>query len=542
MTFVADRFASVACANGHVADDARYTAGLFCRNTMGFNGPMKSISLILLFAVTQTVCWSRVCSVLADEADWAEGSTVHNDGANREFYNAGAFLPWKQFMGDWRDADDVQNGDAAYAETNVADTDTRKPVRWDVTSLVKQWADGTHPNQGFLLRITDGRGPIMFASRESKDATLRPKLQLTGALGSIDLAPAADTYLTKSTYRSQGKTVELRVSAEPDHLLIRFDFSSAATIGDLSKATLVLQTTKQFGSADIGIFRCRQGHYEPISQGVLGIAARYPNDRGIADDPDVVFATGFEKKDWQEEWTKAAPQDKIDIIDIDGQFKKYQPLSGKALRCRIAKDQFTALNTLFKFDEQTSAEPEEIYFRYYLRLADDWNQTVQGGKLPGISGTYSVAGWGGRKSDGKNGWSARGLFKKTLPAGNPLAGRTPIGFYCYHADMKSSYGTDWVWSKDYLGFLRTNRWYAIEQYCRLNTPGKNDGILLGWVDGQSAFHKTDVRFRLTDKLKIEQIWMNVYHGGKTPSPYDQHVFIDNVVIAKKYIGPMRIEE
>ena len=108
--------------------------------------------------------------------------------------------------------------------------------------------------------------------------------------------------------------------------------------------------------------------------------------------------------------------------------------------------------------------------------------------------------------------------------------------------MKSSYGTDWVWSKNYLGYLRTNRWYAIEQYCRLNTPGKNDGILLGWVDGQPAFEKSDVRFRLTDKLKIEQIWMNVYHGGKTASPYDQHVFVDNVVIAKKYIGPMKTKE
>ncbi len=40
------------------------------------------------------------------------------------------------------------------------------------------------------------------------------------------------------------------------------------------------------------------------------------------------------------------------------------------------------------------------------------------------------------------------------------------------------------------------------------------------------------------KLKIEQIWMNVYHGGKIPSPYDQHLFIDNVVIANKYIGPL----
>ena len=42
-------------------------------------------------------------------------------------------------------------------------------------------------------------------------------------------------------------------------------------------------------------------------------------------------------------------------------------------------------------------------------------------------------------------------------------------------------------------------------------------------------------------MKIEQIWMNVYHGGKKPSPHDQHLFIDNVVIATKYIGPMKRE-
>jgi hypothetical protein len=83
-----------------------------------------------------------------------------------------------------------------------------------------------------------------------------------------------------------------------------------------------------------------------------------------------------------------------------------------------------ALNTIFKFDKQVGTEPEEVYFRYYLRLADDWNQIVQGGKLPGISGTYGRAGWGGRKSNGKNGWSARGLFKMTVPAENPLAGTT----------------------------------------------------------------------------------------------------------------------
>ncbi|MDP6721691.1 MAG: hypothetical protein QGF59_23690, partial [Pirellulaceae bacterium] len=59
-----------------------------------------------------------------------------------------------------------------------------------------------------------------------------------------------------------------------------------------------------------------------------------------------------------------------------------------------------------------------------------------------------------------------------------------------------------------------------------------------WVDGRQAFEKTDIRFRHLNKLKIEQIWMNVYHGGTKPSPYDQHLFIDNVVIARTYIGPM----
>jgi hypothetical protein len=40
-------------------------------------------------------------------------------------------------------------------------------------------------------------------------------------------------------------------------------------------------------------------------------------------------------------------------------------------------------------------------------------------------------------------------------------------------------------------------------------------------------------------IRIEKIWMNVYHGGVTPSPADLHLYIDNVVIARRYIGPMR---
>ncbi len=474
----------------------------------------------------------------ADRGDWVEGSSGQDDGANREHYNRAALLPWYHFMGDWRDANDTAQGDVAYAVSEVIDNDTRKSVRWDVTTLVKEWTTQKSPNKGMFLRVTDGRGRIVFASRESPDASLRPTLEVTGADGSIRLVATADTYLTASTYRCQGQAEQLRVSVAPEHLLVRFDLDKLTAVGAISAATLVLHSTEQYGSATIGVFRCGQGHDEPPTQPVLGLAANYKDDQGIAADPVVIFATGFERDDWQDEWTVAEPMDKIDTIAADATFENFEALQGRALRSRIAKGALTALNTTYKFGQETGAEPEEIYFRYYLRLGDDWNQTLQGGKMPGISGTYGRGGWGGRKSDGINGWSARGLFRMTVPDGNPLGGTTPVGFYCYHADMEGSYGTNWIWNKDYRGYLKRNRWYAIEQYCRLNTPDENDGVLKAWVDGRLAFEKTDIRFRRTDELKIEQVWMNVYHGGKLASPHDQHVFIDNVVIARRYIGPM----
>jgi len=44
--------------------------------------------------------------------------------------------------------------------------------------------------------------------------------------------------------------------------------------------------------------------------------------------------------------------------------------------------------------------------------------------------------------------------------------------------------------------------------------------------------------RTVDRLHIESAWLNVFHGGVARSPYDQHLYIDNVVVARRYIGPL----
>jgi hypothetical protein len=487
-----------------------------------------------------------LCASAAPAAknDRAEGTQSRSDGATRDYYNRAGRLAWNHFMGDWRDTKNVAQGDSPYATAHVVDDDQGKFVEWDVTSLVRDWLAGRQRNQGFFLRTVEAGGTIVFNSREHPQVEQRPRLMVAGVHGSTTLDPRADTCLAKSTYRSQGDAEVLRVSGAPDHALLRFNLSRIAEVGQLSKATLRLYTTNQYGHADIGVFRCSQGHDQPPSEPVRGLAASYVAYKGIAGDPAVIFFTDFEAEGWGDQWTHVGHVEVIDTVRADAK-REFEPLQGKALRVRIAEGSTGALNTTYKFQEETGSEPEEVYFRYYLRLADDWNQTLQGGKLPGISGTYGVAGWGGRKSDGTDGWSARGSFMLSIPEGNPLGGLHPIGTYCYHADMKDQYGDGWVWQNDYRGFLENNRWYCIEQYLKLNTLSENnthgnaDGILRAWVDGRLAFEKTDIRFRHVDKLRIEQVWMNVYHGGTKPSPYDQHLYVDNVVIATKYIGPMR---
>ena len=244
---------------------------------------------------------------------------------------------------------------------------------------------------------------------------------------------------------------------------------------------------------------------------------------------DVVFSCDFESDNWPEQFGMQRSPARVDAVSSDPALK-FEPLSGRALRIKVDRGGHYGASITYRFKDQIGAEPEEIYYRYYLRFADDWNPQ-RGGKLPGISGTYDRAGWGGRPSNGRDGWSARGLFK------GQVDGKTPIGYYCYHADMKGRYGSDWVWEQDRRGYLANNRWYCIEQYAKMNTPGKNDGILRAWVDGKPAFEKTDIRMRDVDTLKIEAVWLNVYLGGTWTSKSEHHLYIDDVVIARDRIGP-----
>ena len=245
-------------------------------------------------------------------------------------------------------------------------------------------------------------------------------------------------------------------------------------------------------------------------------------------EPKVLFECNFEGRDWWREWgLRKAPQ-RIDAIDSDKKLQ-FQRHKGRALRIRVDKGGHYGASLEYRFAKRLGSEPEEIYFRYYLRLAPDWNPE-RGGKFPGIGGTYGRAGWGGRKVNGTDGWSARGLF------GGLKKGKTPVGFYCYHADMPGKYGDNWFWDRNGFDGLEKNRWYCIEQHVKMNSPGKKDGVLRAWVDNKLVYQKSDVRMRHVDRLKIETVWINVYYGGSWTATDNYHLFIDDVAISRARIG------
>jgi hypothetical protein len=212
--------------------------------------------------------------------------------------------------------------------------------------------------------------------------------------------------------------------------------------------------------------------------------------------------------------------------------------SNDVLRINVNKDDFYGGAYSIHLAKHLDEEPTKLYFRYRLWIDESWTTTT-GGKLPGFGGTYNTAGWGGKPSDGTNGWSARGLYQSINKDGN-----IPIGSYIYHADMvanNQTYGNGEPWGIA----LEHNRWYTIEQEIQLNTVitegiqsvGNNDGYLRAWVDGQLVFDRQKLHLRDTDKLRIETVWFNIYHGGKTPSPKDMHILIDDILITEERPNP-----
>lgn len=459
----------------------------------------------------------------ADLSDFGEAG-----GASREYSNLAAHIPWENHLGDWSDAMDAPQGDVAFAEADVMRSSTT--IEIDVTSLVQRWASGELRADGFFLRASSGS--VHVHSREAGTESDRPALVIDGAA----IGPEADTHLDDSTYQALGESARLTIG----HALIRFprDMIVGRTLSSAILRLTVESAYPSGSSMQVRVFACRQPRViTPIER---GFASEVEMDRGIADHPEVYTAVDFGGDSWTRtdpSWTGRGGTI-IDDSSAPDVANGFVALDGAALRAGFAEGENGGLGAQFHFP--AGEQPDEVYSRYYLLVGASFEPTVDGGKMPGFAfRPVSRCNGGDPDPTGTVCWSARGGFYTVVPDGNPLAGLMPLSYYVYHPDQEGAYGSSWVWNIGYNALIQQGRWYCVDEYVRVNSaPGTHDGVLRAWINGRLAFEKTDILFRNTLELHVGEVWYNIYHGGTAPAPHDMYLYLDNLVVARSYIGPM----
>lgn len=292
---------------------------------------------------------------------------------------------------------------------------------------------------------------------------------------------------------------------------------------------------------------------------VGGIAAGYPGDIGINRDPDVIFADDFES--WGNvselppgEWsvrrnevsrTAVVPGSiEVDSSTVPGEnileIACWAGDSGSETGGISMK-----LGNYSDEGEGLGDGHDELYVRYYIKFDDEYRAVQNhGANLGGRDLKMENAAWVGMA--GIRDISTRGYFYSGVqPRGELGDKELEMGFYSYHLDKKGQWGENYEVLKRIP--LVVGKWYCVERRMKLNSvdpdepdPAVADGVEELWIDGELAISKEDVRFRRVPHLRISFFSLETYYHG-LPGQYDRanpiKVCFDNLVIAKRYIGP-----
>ena len=198
---------------------------------------------------------------------------------------------------------------------------------------------------------------------------------------------------------------------------------------------------------------------------------------------------------------------------------------GSQLEVTVPGGENRGMYTVHNHASRTGESLTECYHKFALRFEPGFTDAItDDGKLPGFAGRDGTdEGAGGSPANG-TGWSARMGWDDPGDHGPGIA----LDWYLYHMDAGGSYGEHDYWGE----LLDEAQWYEIEQYIDLGTPGANDGVLRGWIDGTKEYERTDLRWRDEGGNDVQWSWLDFYHGGGNTPDADTTVQFDNFGIVR----------
>jgi hypothetical protein len=289
-----------------------------------------------------------------------------------------------------------------------------------------------------------------------------------------------------------------------------------------------------------------------------GIAARYPGDKNIGNDPAVIFADDFESytdpTQLKSKWSVVSQNG----LRIATEFGNYYA-GAKALEITL---QISTSEQLKEVLLNLPVEQDVVYFRAYTKF--DSGFSILGSSHNGLSvrAHYPSGAGTAAPADGT------GFFLAALQdnaTSQPLAGELQPGYhqiYAYWPKQRDNYGDHWfsdgwvrpegaglwlLYPTQYPDFRAMpkhqavrGQWNCYEIMVKANTVKSdgtwlNDGEVAWWIDGQLDGRITNLFLRSISSLKMDAVRLAL-HG--TSSARVNKKWYDNVVIATQYIGPM----
>jgi len=300
----------------------------------------------------------------------------------------------------------------------------------------------------------------------------------------------------------------------------------------------------------------------------FGLAAKYPRDKGIAQDPHVLFAENFEAGSIQEigrRWGEMSNKDGKAMA-----FSRDVPPSSagkRSLQVTATLNENTGGHLYTRFARGV----DQAFARFYVKFAPDADYIHHFVHMGGYNPSTP---W----PQGGAGIRPQGDERMTVgiePYGD--YGRYPApgiwNFYAYWHEMKISADGKY-WGNGLRparpALAPRDRWQCVEIMMKCNSaPDKWDGELALWLDGKLTAHFakgarrgpwSGMGFTLLERggepfegfnwrksldLKINFFWLlhyvteNAARQNKVSAPHNTNrVWFDDIVVSTAYVGPI----
>jgi hypothetical protein len=307
-----------------------------------------------------------------------------------------------------------------------------------------------------------------------------------------------------------------------------------------------------------------------------GIASRYAHDRGIGEDPAVIFNEDFEQASLERIGSRWETVRNVEVMSLSSDVP-----SGSGGKQSLLMSQLAEKGTGGDLYRQLGDGYDKLYTRMYVKFADDCEPVHHFGTC--VGGNNPATRWPSVRA----GQPTKGDESFWLGV-EPFGSRWQWDYYTYWCDMRGSPPRGQTWGNSFIHDdtlkVRRGQWTCIEVMVRINDVGDTNGELALWIDGRQVSHlgkgfprgkwvfdkflpgqegdgvrwnqttgdreyfKTSAggdpfegfRFRTAEPLQVNFLWLYLYITKGTRG-HANRVWFDDVVLATEYIGPLQTE-